>query len=133
MRTTMEFRFWDKQAKKFVDGNLISINGNGRISYAHGNPVGGDGMNGERFIVQRFTGLLDKNKKKIYEGDIVGSFSNTQNSEVFWENDGGFWAIYLYFSSHPDSQPEMELLSNHLGAISVIGNVCENGDLVKDF
>lgn len=79
--------------------------------------------------IQQFTGLLDKNGKEIFEGDIVKIAGHTDNDVVIFK-DGAFciegWTNTLAelmtdWSSNVD--PEL---------IEVIGNVHENPELLKD-
>lgn len=75
-----KFRVWDVENKEFVIDMCLHIDGTlmcdcGRTGYS------------DDFVIQRFTGLEDKNEKEIYEGDIikikyfVGDFA--------WENMTG--------------------------------------------
>ena len=88
---------------------------------------------GKRFIVEQYTGLKDKNGKKIYEGDVVEV--NTKKSgrdtcEVLWnESIPGFemmsfdGEIYSFFDIGVDYEWE---------SIEVIGNIHENPELLED-
>lgn len=74
----------------------------------------------DRVELMQFTGLIDKNKKEIYEGDIIQK--ENKNYIVTWD-DGSFgifrngdWADYLL---------------GHCGSSEVIGNIYENPELLN--
>ena len=75
--------------------------------------------------IGQFTGLLDKNGQKIYEGDILrqtGFFLTRQYDEVVTFVDGGFYPFCI-------KGWECELDSD---TYEVIGNIHENPELLKE-
>lgn len=59
----MEYRVWNKVTESYCNNGLWSITPIGSLFY--GNTLSTEG------IVEKFTGIYDKNGVKIYENDIV--------------------------------------------------------------
>ena len=74
-------------------------------------------------IQSDFTGLLDKNGKEIYEGDIYHMGDNTITYTVVW-NDSGFIGKQNGSSSYAGLEYWMD-------RIEIIGNVYENKNLIN--
>lgn len=91
MQREIKFRVWDIKNKRFLSQSS---------EYYHIGDITGipytlnEILNKlDRFVVQQFTGLYDKNKKPIYEGDRV-TYKLDKNyffDEVKWEHNG--WKI----------------------------------------
>lgn len=136
----LKFRIWDKNQSKFVqikdNGDSLSdfyITLDGRlcynksIDYHENNGIYGLLGEEENYTIQQFTGLLDKNGKEIYEGDIlkVGVFGDWidvdkhyYNKEVKFEiKESGDTTLagFLYI---PEDR-------------EIIGNSLENPELLK--
>lgn len=77
-------------------------------------------------VVMQFTGLIDKNGKEIYEGDIVAYDGNCV-ARVEWER-GGFLFKFVDGIEHPSPnfwhEPTDEPITE------VIGNIYENPSLL---
>jgi hypothetical protein len=72
--------------------------------------------------LMQFTGLLDKNGKEIYEGDILSGKSST-GREKRWQMK---WSEYGRWEAYPDNEYNI----NWKGW-EVIGNIYENPELLK--
>lgn len=89
MNREIKFKLWDEQAKEWhtgrdflldLDGDVLFNNGCGGLSKCE--------YNCRDQIMCEWTGLVDKDGKEIYEGDILGRDRFT-DWVVFWQ-DGGF-------------------------------------------
>lgn len=140
---TIKFRVWDKGLKKmyYQEGEwFISDEYNnekhcyeGYLTFpipVYENPEGYQ----KDMEVSQFTGLLDKNGKEIYEGDIVkhtrgypseGQYESSKTHVVVWDSIEDF---DMGLSEHV---PDAEGLPYDTSLIRVIGNIYENPDLLK--
>ena len=136
---TIKFRVWSTwELKMIIDDvpNYMSINQGGGVNSFNG--IKDD-------IVMQFTGLLDKNRKEIYVGDILQV--QTQNGRI--ENYTVVWGIHRremksgwtvdipsFSFVNSDSFPAFPIVNNYLNGhdleiIEVIGNIYENPELLK--
>lgn len=121
-----KFKAWDKGERCWIPRQDICITGESKILTREGDRWVAEVLDIE---VVFFTGLLDKNGKEIYEGDILTDCYK-RILEVVWRNNGfQFKSLcqtnFLYaemnhwFSFDFADKPE------------VIGNIYENPELLK--
>ena len=160
MKRNLKFRIWDKQSKRFVQndagthcisnwhidaftGEVVDFTASiGKFGFSKSKSpsyyVDGTKVVKEcPYVVEQFTGLLDKNGKEIFEGDIVRIFNNRrmltngQKDEnaihlVEWENLG------FKFSLKNGRYAEgCGYISIHPIEYEIIGNILKNPDLLK--
>lgn len=112
----IKFRVWNKNENQYDDPSLLEVfNSNGVLGHLYD-------CRQEYTVIEQWTGLLDKNNKEIYEGDIVEcvhakytykvEYSLNEAAFVLRDQDGDF----VYLSDYE---------------VVVIGNVYENPELLK--
>jgi uncharacterized phage protein (TIGR01671 family) len=125
-----KFRAWSKQLSRWLTKDEWHFDFDGNIHFidlcpeSTERPVAPHIIK-KQFVIQQFTGILDRNKKEIYEGDIVkdsSSYYSTQRLNVVeWittENGQRGWDG---FYGYPGEQSNRE----------IIGNIFENPELLK--
>lgn len=128
----LRFRAWDKEQKKMLD---VSMAGN--RNFMVGNPWkfmddGSDTtlyLHTEKYILMQYTNLKDRKGTEIYEGDIVKhrGFGDHPfyTTSIEWEDAG-------WVNRYHDTWETGELHSSTVTDCEVIGNIYENGDLLKE-
>ena len=124
----IKFRAWSKSNGCFC--SAFSIHMSGRISDMIDAKIDkdsglaiSDAHWGENDLeIMQFTGILDKNDVKIYEGDVVKDGCGIY--EIRWSESRLSWIVA------DDSSDYYDRLSK-LGKIEVIGNIYENPELLE--
>lgn len=125
----LKFRAWDKHEQKmFTNDELIIWNGN---VYANDskkltcNNLKGWSIDDE-YLMQS-TGLVDKNGKEIFEGDIVKMSKDVYSEPTYYEVVRHYGGAYRLESK----QHGCELWLRHTDC-EVVGNIYENPELLED-
>jgi hypothetical protein len=118
------FRIWDIEANRFYTDEAAADIGlclapTGKIHFW---TPSGDRESGLDYIICQSTGLLDKNGKEIFEGDILTWDCFTRAVE--WDFE---LAAFLY-SPHRGSIVPVGI---HNRRAEIIGNIYENLELLK--
>ena len=131
---TPKFRAWDKHGQKmFANDELIIWNGN---VYANDskkltcNNLKGWSIDDE-YLMQS-TGLVDKNGKEIFDGDILACKTDDEviNLNIFWDEEH---ALFMFESKkYNEQEPLAELVENNTYPFEIIGNIYENPELLED-
>jgi hypothetical protein len=120
----IKFRAWDPDNKQMVkvrnlffdhDNNITRV-----VACECPKPAR---ILAERMVLMQFTGLHDKNGKEIWEGDILGMSGN--NAQIIWD-DARFVMKRTAAPYH-----DFPLCDGFSKLLEVIGNIHENGDLLK--
>lgn len=115
--------------------HLPSAGGSAHIIYEPAeNP---DESNHTRFVdpatVGQYTGLTDRNGKRIFEGDTLRyddgeEYDDNERAVVIWE-DSGFWLEY----HNGQTEPWLEQDWAHSNVyLEVIGNIHDNPEILKE-
>lgn len=88
--------------------------------------------------VGQFTGLLDKNGKEIFEGDIIKMSTATYGDEIFriGYEDSHIGAFCLYSDEQENMSRFVSIFGGNYGYepfyCEVIGNIHNNKELIKE-
>lgn len=124
----IKFRVWDVKAKNWLTPE----------QFYHYDILK---LDSEIYILQEFIGLIDKNNKEIYEGDLINftvdgithgpETEYEKNAEVWYsEEDAQF--VFGYFKDGNNSYDWWYSMADRISDIEVVGNIFQTKkDYVK--
>lgn len=132
------FRAYDKGRKEYLsDGHLfIAINKSKHpnISEIYLDKISNHDKYKERFVIEEYTGQIDKNGKKIFEGDLL--LDGNLIWVVAFEN-GAFvckdenFKTFFNFYEHSGYDTKTKSRKSYISEYVVIGNIHDNPELLK--
>ena len=107
--------------------------GNGDIWIIDENSCNNEWIVNNDLHLMQSTGLLDKNGKEIFEGDVIAiEVDDTEtpiNARVFQNSKIGVLMFHVFEDN--EDVPMVELLEDNAVAFEIIGNIYENPELLE--
>lgn len=123
------FRAWDVEFKELVRVDALVLDEQViKATYNNGNVVKDDLKN---YVLMQSTGLMEKNGKEIFEGDILSIETDEENVrvEVSWDSKH---ALFVFESKKYNEKEALgELFEDNSYPFKIIGNIYENPELVE--
>lgn len=129
-----KFRVWMKSLKWMCDVTNISFDSKFVDICQQGDTERYTEMSVEfdEITLMQSTGLVDKNGKEIFEGDILACKTDDEviNLNIFWDEEH---ALFMFESKkYNEQEPLAELVENNTYPFEIIGNIYENPELLED-
>lgn len=155
MKRQLKFRAWHKAEKKMAEVETINFDKGAFLSgieqgddvicnkYVIPAPKHGRFCEFDEFELMQFTGLLDKNGKEVWEGDVVRlcNTSSTYDGDLFsvgfrigsfeLQSDPSLPPLsFIYLAVQLRNKLKIEKDTDTESYIEVIGNIHENPELL---
>ena len=133
MAREIKFRAWDKEQEILHPVQDLQFGNNGKthVFLALGEDICSEGFAPEKFDLMQFTGLLDKNGKEIFVGDVIKIKCNEDIiiGDVFYNQ-----SRCCYMINHPagyNGSFGLHTLTIEIcDEFNIIGNLYQNPELL---
>lgn len=117
-----KFRCWDKRKNKWIDPSKFAFSSSGYLMVR--------GMGTKWYALSEFTGLIDRNSKEIYEGDIcMDTFRSTSLGSISNPEMETKTVTIVFESGCFMQRGGLASRSLALDSLEIIGNIYESGEL----
>lgn len=127
----IKFRAWDKRAKQMYQVKNLGLGKESWLrtatNYGKHPETGYNKFYPSEVEIMQYTGLKDKNRVEIYEGDIVRIKSNPMDMTGYIIYDD----FDLAFELRDDENESQECLWYQEQELEVIGNIYNNPELLE--
>lgn len=133
MSREIKFRVWSEEDREYrTDCNLTGL-----FNSVTGTPATIYSDEGDRFDIEQYTGLKDKNGKEIYEGDIVAQeliddpFAGGYPTYVVcWDEEFLGWAL-KDTTGDDGNDTDLHFFIAERRKCEIVGNIHENPELLE--
>ena len=140
MKREILFRGKEIKTEKWIEGDLLRMGGHSFI-FPDPAPKGFNQYEVDQETVGQFTGVKDKNGKRIFEGDVIeclDSFDDPIRHRGEFRPEKGYFALFLIKGGDPWAikvgNPDVGYIcQSHIDrwSIYIVGNIYDNPDLRK--
>ncbi|WP_308858275.1 YopX family protein [Lacticaseibacillus paracasei] len=132
----IKFRAWDKVHECYLyDVQYAYDTLSGCVKYEDGEDADYDEecfagfLNNDQYVVEQYTGLHDKNGRKIYEGDIVHAYDQEPNrDEPDYRGSEATGIVEFHGSMF---MLDDDIVLDYPPILEVIGNIFENTEMLE--
>ena len=125
------FKLWDKRNKKIIDnmsyGPKTFLTIDGKIVFIDPIDCNMSYENQDDYVIMQSTGLIDRNGKEIFEGDIIKDDLLNEKYQVLYVEESSCFSLKEMRTSTFYDLHDYEVACNE-----VIGNIYENPELLKN-
>lgn len=124
-----KYRAWDEEFKEMVQVDALVFDEQIiKATYKNGNVVKEDLKN---YVLMQSTGMLDKNWREIFEGDILKVTNLSSWLEVVSFNKDKAMFVSKETNRKVEETPLYDLFNTDIFEVEIIGNTHTNPELVE--